>query len=141
MAQAVSCPSGVLQALLLIRFDHATAADILQQQQEKEDDRQLLLPCNATTTIPFPPLPHAPSAAPLPLRLDAHILSPDGSSIVASDHVRFTVVDSRRCNGVGVVPDDASSSSGGGGGGVSSSSSAAHNAAVRWQEGASTGLV
>jgi hypothetical protein len=122
--QAVSCPPATEHVQLLLQFAAEAAAD--------DDDHQHahIVPCGTTTALPLPPLPRACSSSSSPsplsciLRLDAHLLSPDGRRIDASDHVRFHAH----------YPQGEQSMAGEEVG-TGTGSSEVRSAAVRWQEG------
>ncbi len=120
VVQAVTCPAGLLQVPLILRFG-AGLNDLRHEQGEEggsEAWQTLLAPCNATTTVHLPPLPlHLPPSC--IVKFEALLLLPDRSTIAASDHVRVCIGHPEQHNHA--YDDDIDD--------------AAHSASVSWLEG------
>jgi hypothetical protein len=76
----------MLQAHLLLRFEGAAAHIIA----EEELHDLLLAPCNSTATFAQPRIPDSAPHLSM-IRLEAVLLSLDGSTVADSDHVRVIV--------------------------------------------------
>ncbi len=106
----------MLRVPLLLRFEGGS----YDPHEEGGDDAGgvLFAQCNSTTTTRLPPLPLRPPPSCI-VKLVAHVLTQDRSSIAARDHVRVCV---QRQDEHGRVHGDADD--------------AAQHAAVGWLEGA-----